>query len=110
MRVGKDLGGELGEFFAVDEHDASAARSRWSDRLSEYVHRQGSLDAIRLRAVSEPPWPADDNPMFSYLLERGNEIAIESDLEAALRWLGLNAWLEGCLAERTRVFRALEQE
>ncbi len=110
MREAKDLHEELSEFFATDEHDASAARSRWNDRLSEYVNKQGSLDAVRLRPLSEPPWPADENPMFSYLLERASEVAVESDLEAALRWLGLNVWLEGCLAERTRVFRALDDE
>lgn len=100
---------ELSEFFAADEHDASATRNRWSDQLTEYVNRQGPLDAIRLRPASEPPWPAPDNPMFAYLLERSSEIANEVDLADALRWLGLSAWLEGCIAERTRVLRAIEE-
>jgi hypothetical protein len=109
VQGGNELHEELGEFFAADEHDASAARNRWADQLTQYVNKQGSLDAIRLRPASEPPWPADENPMFSYLLERGSEIATEADLETALRWIARNAWLEGCIAERNRVLRALEE-
>jgi hypothetical protein len=48
--------------------------------------------------------------MYSYLLERSLEIACESDVETALRWIGLNAWFEGCIAERSRVARLLEDE
>jgi hypothetical protein len=109
VRLGKGFCDDLSSFFEEDEHDASEARIRWSDRLTDYVRTQGSLDAVRLRPVSEPPWPADDNPMFSFLLERSREITAESDIDAALRWLGLNAWLEGCLAERTRLLRALDE-
>ena len=103
------LDDELSEFFAADDYPASAARHRWRDRLAAYADRQG-LDALRLRPMSEPPWPADDNPMYSYLLERSSEIASESDVETALRWLGLNAWFEGCIAERSRVSRLLEDD
>ncbi len=109
MERGNGIDEELGEFFAEDEDEASPARNRWADQLTPYVNKQGPLDAIRLRPTSEPPWPADDNPMFAYLLERSSEVAAESDVETALRWLGLNAWLEGCLAERTRVVRAIEE-
>jgi hypothetical protein len=107
--AGQGLDEELSEFFAADEDAASAVHVRWRDRLAEYASRQGPLDALRLRPLSESPWPADDNPMYAYLLERSSEIAAESDVETALRWLGLNAWLEGCLAERSRVLRALEE-
>ena len=108
--AGHGLDGELGEFFAADDDAASAARNRWRDRLADYVDRQGPLDALRLRPLSEPPWPADDNPMHAYLLERTSEIASEADLETALRWLGRNAWFEGCIAERSRVSRLLEDD
>jgi hypothetical protein len=104
------LDDELSEFFAADDDAVSAARNRWRDRLADYVDRQGPLDALRLRPVSEPPWPGDDNPMYAYLLERSSEIAAESDLETALQWLGLNAWFEGCIAERSRVSRLLEDD
>ena len=110
MDTGHGLDEELSEFFAAEEHAGSAAHKRWSDRLTEYVSRQGSLDAIRLRPASEPPWPADDNAMYAYLVERSNEIAMESDPETALHWLARNAWLEGSLAERSRVFRALDDD
>src|SRR3954447_22693071 len=90
--------------------DDSVARERWSDRLSKYVDLQGTLDVLRLRPPSEPPWPASDNPMLGYLVERAAEIADESGLGAALAWLAANSWFEGANAERSRFARLLDAD
>ena len=90
--------------------DDSVALERWSDRLSQYVDLQGTLDALRLRPPSEPPWPASDNPMLGYLVERAAEIADESGLGAALAWLAANSWFEGAIAERSRFARLLDAD
>jgi hypothetical protein len=86
----------------------SEARSRWGDRLSTYVDLQGTLDALRLRPPTERPWPASDNPMLGYLVERAAEIEGQSGLGSALAWLASNAWFEGALAERVRFARFLD--
>src|SRR5579862_3362449 len=58
----------------------SEALARWKDRLGHYVDSQGTLDALRLRPMSEQPWPAVNNPMLGYLVERGIEIAEDKGL------------------------------
>jgi hypothetical protein len=88
----------------------SEALERWEDRLSTYVDLQGTLDALRLRPPTEPPWPASDNPMLGYLVERAAEIENESGLGSALAWLASNAWFEGALAERARFARLLDSD
>ena len=50
--------------------DDSEARARWDDRLGAYVDVQGTLDVLRLRPQTEPPWPTSDNPMLGYLVDR----------------------------------------
>jgi hypothetical protein len=90
--------------------DDSVALERWNDRLSAYVDLQGTLDALRLRPPTEPPWPASDNPMLGYLVERSAEIADESGLGVALAWLASNSWFEGALAERSRFARLLDAD
>jgi hypothetical protein len=90
--------------------DDSEALERWEDRLSAYVDFQGGLDALRLRPPTEPPWPASDNPMLGYLVERAAEIESESGLGSALAWLASNAWFEGALSERTRFTRLLDAD
>jgi hypothetical protein len=90
--------------------DESEARERWSDRLGAYVDLQGRLDALRLRPPTERPWPASDNPMLGYLVERAAEIEGESGLGCALAWLASNAWFEGALAERVRFARLLDDD
>ena len=87
--------------------DEGLARARWKDRLGRYVQQQGPLDALRLRPSSEKPWPAPDNPMVGFLVERCTEIATEDGLDAAAKWLAANAWLEGVIAERARIERFL---
>ena len=94
-----DLGGE-----------ESAALEKWRDRLSGYVDGQGSLDALRLRRPSDPPWPAPDNPMLGYLYERSREIVIAEGADTALAWLASNAWFEGAIAERSRFARHLNTD
>ncbi len=86
----------------------SEALERWADRLSTYVDLQGTLDALRLRPPTERPWPASDNPMLGYLVERAAEIEGTSGLGSALAWLASNAWFEGALAERARFARFLD--
>ena len=90
--------------------DDSEALERWEDRLGSYVDLQGTLDALRLRPPTEPPWPACDNPMLGYLIERAAEIDNESGLGSALAWLASNAWFEGALAERARFARMLDSD
>jgi hypothetical protein len=90
--------------------DGGPALARWKDRLSQYVDLQGTLDALRLRPVSEQPWPAFDNPMLGYLKERSGEIVEKDGLEAAVTWLAANAWFEGALAERSRFIRFLDAD
>lgn len=90
--------------------DPSAALEVWKDRLGSYVDLQGTLDALRLRPNSEPPWPAADNPMLAYLEERTAEIAESDGTAAAIAWLGANAWFEGAIAERSRFSRFLDAD
>ena len=93
---------------AADHNDASAAHAEWADRLARYVDQQGPMDALRLRPPSEPPWPQTANPMLGYLIERSSEIARDDGLDAALEWIGTNAWFEGVIAERVRIARLLD--
>jgi hypothetical protein len=90
--------------------DDSVAVALWRERLSHYVAQQGPLDALRLRSSSEPPWPATDNPMVGYLIDRGREIATQEGLEEALASLAANAWFEGVIAERVRMARLIDQD
>ena len=90
--------------------DHSAALELWKDRLSSYVDLQGTLDALRLRPSSEPPWPSADNPMLAYLEQRTAEIAADEGIAAAISWLGANAWFEGAIAERSRFARLLDAD
>ena len=90
--------------------DRSAALEVWKDRLGSYVDLQGALDALRLRPSSEPPWPADDNPMLAYLEQRTAEIVETDGTAAAIAWLGANAWFEGAIAERSRFARLLDAD
>jgi hypothetical protein len=87
----------------ADARDRSLAFARWSTQLSDYVQQQGSLDALRLRPISEPPWPRDDNPMLCYLVDRTAEIAHHDGSDVAIAWLVRQAWLEATVAERSRV-------
>jgi hypothetical protein len=100
---------DIADLLAGDEDD-SVALADWKDRLSDYVDRQGSLDALRLRSPSEPPWPADDNPMVGYLCARAKELAIESSFDVALDWLARNAWFEGAISERARIARLVDDD
>jgi hypothetical protein len=100
---------EIAALLAGDGDD-SRALAHWKDRLSEYVDGQGALDALRLRAPTEPPWPACDNPMVGYLRERSEEIAAEEDFGAAFAWLARNAWFEGALSERARIARLIDDD
>ena len=106
VEVDDDLEVEFATLYADD----SEALARWKDQLSEYVDLQGTLDALRLRPSSEQPWPAFDNPMLGYLRERGAEIAANDGLDAAISWLGANAWFEGAIAERSRFIRLLDAD
>jgi len=118
LPVGRGEGAVFDESdeLAVDDRvahlraDESVALERWSDRLSQYVDLQGTLDALRLRPPTEPPWPAADNPMLGYLVERAAEISDESGLGAALAWLAANSWFEGAIAERSRFARLLDHD
>src|SRR5437588_12120288 len=97
---------DIGRLLA-DPGATSGAFGRWSEQLAVYVQQQGSLDALRLRPISEPPWPTDNNPMLSYLVERTREIAEHEDADVATAWLARQAWLEATIAERSRVARLL---
>ena len=90
--------------------DDSAVLEKWKDRLGSYVDAQGTLDALRLRHPTEPPWPAADNPMLGYLYERSREIVISEGADTALAWLASNAWFEGAIAERSRFARHLNTD
>jgi hypothetical protein len=100
---------EIADLLADDERD-SVVLARWKDRLTSYVDAQGSLDALRLRADTEPPWPASGNPMLAYLRERGAEMAGDEGLAAALAWITRNAWFEGAIAERARIARLIDDD
>ncbi len=103
-----DLDDEIVELL-VDEA-GSMALARWRDRLSLYIDQQGALDALRLRTSTEPPWPAIDNPMLGYLIERSAEIGNGDGFEVALAWLAANAWFEGVVAERARIARRIDED
>ena len=94
----------------ISEAEESVAVAQWTQRLSRYVEQQGPLDALRLRSSSEPPWPATDNPMVRYLIDRSREIAAESGLDEALASLAANAWFEGVVAERARITRLIDED
>ena len=100
---------EIADLLAADDDD-SVVLARWKDQLSAYVDAQGSLDALRLRADTEPPWPAADNPMLTYLRERGAEMAADEGLAAALAWIARHAWFEGAIAERARIARLIDED
>jgi hypothetical protein len=104
----RDLDDEIVELL-VDEA-GSLALARWRDRLGRYIDQQGALDALRLRTSTEPPWPAIDNPMLGYLIERGAEIGNGDGFEVALAWLAANAWFEGVIAERARIARRIDED
>jgi hypothetical protein len=106
---GHEVDVDIADLLACDEDD-SLALAHWKDRLSEYVDRQGALDALRLRSPAEPPWPATDNPMGGFLRERSEEIAVEDGLGAAFAWLARNAWFEGALSERARISRLIDED
>ena len=105
----RGLDEDIADLLAGDEDD-SVALASWKDRLSDYVDGQGSLDALRLRSPSEPPWPATENPMVGYLSARGKEIAVESGFDVALDWLARNAWFEGAISERARIARLIDED
>jgi len=43
-----------------------------------------------------PPWPADDEPVLWYLVDKAKaSIAAGTDLETALLYLASHAWFEG---------------
>jgi hypothetical protein len=91
----------------ADPGTESEVSARWSEQLGHYVQGQGSLDALRLRSTTEPPWPHVDNPMVRYLIERTSEFVERDGIEAALAWLATHAWFEATIAERSRLARAL---
>jgi hypothetical protein len=91
----------------ADPGTESEVSARWSEQLGHYVHGQGSLDALRLRSATEPPWPHVDNPMVRYLIERTSEFVERDGIEAALAWLATHAWFEATIAERSRLARVL---
>ena len=94
----------------VGDAGDTVALARWKDRLRLYVEQQGPLDALRLRSPSEPPWPATENPMVGYLIERCAEIATEDGFDAGVAWLAANAWFEGVIAERARIERLIDED
>jgi len=97
---------EVAELYADD----SRALARWKARVTQYVDAQATLDALRLRPATEPPWPGADNPMLGYLVDRSAEIAALDGLDTALAWLAANSWLEGAIAERSRFLRLLDAD
>jgi hypothetical protein len=104
----RDFGVASIDLLAGDADDGPA-RARWKDRLSRYVEQQGPLDALRLRSPSEPPWPETNSPMIGFLIERCIEIARGDDLDSAAKWLAANAWIEGVIAERSRIERLISE-
>jgi hypothetical protein len=105
----RDFDDEMADLL-VDDADQGVALERWKDRLRRYVEQQGPLDALRLRSSSEPPWPAAENPMVGYLIERGTEIANHDGLDPAIAWVATNAWFEGVIAERARMQRLIDED
>jgi len=105
----RELEEDIADLLAGDEDD-SVALAHWKDRLSDYVDRQGALDALRLRDPTEAPWPALGNPMLGYLRDRTAEIEAEDGIGVALAWLARNAWFEGAVAERARITRLIDED
>ena len=105
----RDFDDEMADLL-VDDADQGVALERWKDRLRRYVEQQGPLDALRLRSSSEPPWPAAENPMVGYLIERGTEIANHDGIDPAVAWVAANAWFEGVIAERARMQRLIDED
>jgi hypothetical protein len=81
--------------------------------LVAYVDEQDEVlgdSSIRHTEMPEPPWPAQDNPMLTYLLERAARIALDDNVSNALTWLATHAWFEGHLDGLATLFREISAE
>ena len=76
------------------------ALDRWADELADYLDARVSVQRARERPMPEHPWPAEENPMLAYLLDRAREMHSTAGVEATFIWLAVHAWFEGALEER----------
>jgi hypothetical protein len=88
--------------------EGGEAIGRWHERLGPYLDGQGDgVKALRGRSETQPPWPARDNPILGYLIDRAAEIAETDDWRHAIVWLAVHAWFEGSLDTRAAVIRGI---
>lgn len=99
-----DDDGRIIELFPGGD-DGGEAMGKWRHRLLPYLDERVLLEPARQAPQPEPPWPAEDNPMLGYLIDRAGEIAAAEGEAAAYVWLGVHAWFEGGLDERFRTIR-----
>ena len=104
----RDLGVASIDLLAGDADEGSARREL--ERPAESIRgATGTAPCAPAPLASEPPWPATDNPMIGFLIERCTEIATGDGLDAAAQWLAANAWIEGAIAERGRIERRISE-
>lgn len=91
--------GDVVDLFPGD--DGGEALPRWNDRLRSYLEAQGDTSELRAATMPDPPWPAYENPMVGYLIDRAAEIARREDVTRALSWLAAHSWFEAVVADRS---------
>jgi len=83
----------------MTEHNGSPVPPELATALETYLASQSAVAELRRETMPGAPWPADDNPMLSYLLHTARS-RFESgpdagDLRTVLVWLAAHAWFEG---------------
>jgi hypothetical protein len=73
--------------------DGGEAVEKWRNRLLPYLDEHQRLEQARRAPEPGPPWPAEDNPVLGYLIERAREVAA-NERERRVR-VTRCAWFEG---------------
>ena len=94
----------------TDEHenldDGGETLASHSTSLSEYLAFQDSVIGPEFRRSDsgEHPFPATENPEFSYIIDRAIEMLgdDEANTTAALLWVAVHAWRAGAIEAAVR--------
>lgn len=78
----------------------SAAFQEMAGELWDYMNSQPCGLQAREVSLPMPPYPAQDNPMFKYLVRRALEIDHDQGVAPAIVWVAAHAWFEGGLANQ----------
>jgi hypothetical protein len=82
-----------------DDGEGSVAFELNSSALRAYLVVQDAGE-LREPRLPLPPWPALDNPMLKYLIERAIEMSATEPIEVVFGWLSSHAWFEGSIEGR----------